>query len=140
MTREMKARSLRRAVQLWAMSMTDESAMMEVAGIYPAYRLNTGYKAGDIFRHGEDQNGDPQLYQVLSAHVSAPQWKPEESPSLYKKIGVTAGGVMIWTQPLGAGDAYMQGDRVSFEGEIWQSDIDANVWQPGVYGWSRVQP
>lgn len=52
-------------------------------------------------------------------------------------IGFTPSGVPIWTQPLGATDAYMKGDTVSYDGKIWVSDVDNNVWQPGVYGWTE---
>lgn len=31
-----------------------------------------------------------------------------------------------------------KGDKVSHNGKHWQSDIDANVYEPGVYGWSEV--
>lgn len=45
-----------------------------------------------------------------------------------------------WTQPLGAHDAYKTGDRVTFEGKVYESTIDGNVWSPAVYpaGWTEV--
>ena len=82
--------------------------------------------------------GDPQLYQVFQAHTSAEQWKPDTATSLYKKIGVTEDGYAEWVQPLGASDAYNTGDVVSHGGELYQSTVDANVWEPGVYGWDKV--
>lgn len=42
-----------------------------------------------------------------------------------------------WTAPSGAHDAYQTGDRVAFEGDIYASDIDANVWSPKVHGWTK---
>ena len=30
-----------------------------------------------------------------------------------------------------------KGAKLSDEGEHWISDIDNNVWKPGVYGWSK---
>ena len=33
---------------------------------------------------------------------------------------------------------YMQGDKVTHNGKTWISDIDGNVWEPGVYGWSEA--
>lgn len=32
----------------------------------------------------------------------------------------------------------MKGDKVSYEGKHWVSDIDNNVWAPATYGWSQV--
>ena len=43
-----------------------------------------------------------------------------------------------WVQPTGAHDAYAQGAKVSHNGKKWTSDIAANVWEPGVYGWTEV--
>ena len=90
-----------------------------------------------MFSYGVNKDNETQLYQVLQAHTSAEQWKPDEAVSLYKPIGITPQGYPIWTQPIGATDAYQTGDIVWDEGELWISDIDNNVWKPGVYGWSK---
>ena len=42
--------------------------------------------------------------------------------------------------PAGAADAYPKGAHVSHAGYHWESAIDANVWEPGVYGWDIVEP
>ena len=39
---------------------------------------------------------------------------------------------------LGAHDAYEQGAKVSHNGKHWISDVAANVWEPGVYGWTEA--
>lgn len=46
-----------------------------------------------------------------------------------------------WVQPLGAHDAYKTGDRVTFEGEVYESLIDGNVWSPAAYpaGWQKIE-
>lgn len=43
-----------------------------------------------------------------------------------------------WTQPLGAHDAYKTGDRVTFEGKVYESTVDGNVWAPDLYGWKEI--
>ena len=43
------------------------------------------------------------------------------------------------TRPTGAQDAYNKGDRVKHAGKVWASLVDANVWEPGVYGWEDAQ-
>lgn len=43
-----------------------------------------------------------------------------------------------WVQPTGAQDAYQKGDKVTYEGKHYISDIDNNVWSPTTYGWSEV--
>ena len=44
-----------------------------------------------------------------------------------------------WEQP-SAGNAYMIGDKVKFEEEIYESLIDNNVWSPATYpaGWNKI--
>lgn len=43
----------------------------------------------------------------------------------------------IWIQPTGATDAYPAGAKVSHNSKHWISDVDNNVWEPGVFGWSE---
>lgn len=132
-----KAKQLRRALQLFIQSISDESVMMEVADVYPPYKVDQNYKIGDVFRYGVNADNETQLYQVLQDHTSASQWTPDSANSLYKKVGVTSDGTPVWTQPLGATDAYALGDVVSHNGKLWESTVDANVWEPGVYGWAE---
>ncbi len=96
-------------------------------------------KTKQVFRYGENSVGDPQLYQVLQDHTSAAEWTPDTATSLYKAIGVVSGGYPEWVQPLGASDAYNTGDIVSYNGKLYQSAIDANVWAPDAYpaGWTE---
>lgn len=44
-----------------------------------------------------------------------------------------------WVQPTGGHDAYNTGDRVTFEGAVYTSAIDGNVWSPTDYpaGWTK---
>ena len=110
------SKQIRRALELFAETITDESTMMEVADMYPAYAVGKAYKTGDVFSYGVNKDGETQLYQVLQPHTSAAEWKPGEAVSLYKAIGITPQGYPIWTQPLGATDAYQKGDIVQDEG------------------------
>lgn len=131
------AAQFRRAIQLWAQTLTDESTMMEIAGVYPKWSgKSKSYKTGNILAYGVNADGETQLYQVLQDHTSKGTWPPDAAVSLYKKIGFNADGVSIWTQPLGATDAYNAGDVVEHKGQQWTSDVDGNVWEPGVYGWT----
>jgi hypothetical protein len=88
-------------------------------------------------RYGENQWGETQLYNTVQTHTSADEWKPDAATSLYRAIGFTDDGVPVWTQPLGSSDAYGEGDRVSYDGDVWVSTASGNVWQPGVYGWAK---
>ena len=45
-----------------------------------------------------------------------------------------------WVQPSGAHDAYNTGDQVMFEGAVWESVLDGNVWSPTDHpaGWKQI--
>lgn len=138
------ALELRRALQLFLATMdVDAQAhdMMEVASVFPRFQVGKAYKVKDVFSYGENSVGDPQLYQVLQDHTSAEHWTPDASPSLYKKIGVTESGYPEWVPPLGASDAYNTGDVVSYNGVLYRSLVDGNVWAPDAYpaGWEVVE-
>jgi hypothetical protein len=135
-----EALELRKALQLFLATMdadTQATDMMEVATMFPKYQVGKAYSVKEVFSYGENGVGDPQLYQVLQAHTSAAEWTPNTTPSLYKKIGVTEDGYPEWVQPLGASDAYNMGDVVSYNGILYKSTIDGNVWAPDAYpaGW-----
>ena len=44
----------------------------------------------------------------------------------------------VWVQPTGAHDAYPLGAQVTYNGKVWESTVDGNVWKPGEYGWTEV--
>ena len=77
------------------------------------------------------------LYKCLTSHTSQESWKPDVSPSLWVRIDDPAIEWPEWRQPQGAHDAYAKGAKVSHSGKKWTSNIDANVWEPGVYGWTE---
>ena len=126
------AEQLRRALQMFAATLSDEQAM-EVAAVYDKWQPDKQYAQGMYLTYGENGVGDPQLYQVLQDHTSSAEWMPDTATSLYKAIGVTSEGYPEWVQPIGASDAYNTGDIVSYNGSLYQSTIDGNVWAPDAY-------
>lgn len=50
----------------------------------------------------------------------------------------TGEGLPTWVQPTGAHDSYPAGFQVTHNGQDWQSDVDANVWEPGVSQWTQL--
>ena len=131
---------LRRALQIFATTLyADDESAMQIASIYPVWAADKQYKANDVISYGKNSVGDPQLYLVLQAHKSQSDWLPDATASLYKKMGISESGYPIWTQPLCAVDAYNIGDIVSYNGKLYKSIINANVWAPDVYpaGWEE---
>lgn len=113
----------------------DDDVAMEIADLYEAWKKDTRYETDKILKYGVNEDGETQLYRVIQEHTSEEQNTPDKVPALYKKIGFEDDGTAVWTQPLGATDAYQKNDVVSHKGQKWISTVDNNVWEPGVYGW-----
>ena len=124
------AEQFRKAVQLFAQSLDDKIAM-EISTIYPKYEVGKLYKADDLFTFGENMVGDPQLYRVNQEHTSQADWLPNNTPSLYKAIGIV-NGYDEWSQPSGAHDTYDKGDIVWYNETLYISTVDNNAYAPGV--------
>ena len=140
MNKVQKALELRKTLQMFLATMdpeTQSADMLEVASVFPSFEVGKNYKIKDVFSYGENEVGDAQLYVVLQDHVSAENWTPDTTPSLYKPMGLTETGYPVWVQPLGASDAYNTGDIVSYNDTLYRSVIDNNTWSPEVYpaGW-----
>ena len=130
MTRE-EAQKIIEALVTIRESASDADALNAVA-IYPEWREGVTYTTGQRVRH------DGTLYKVLQDHTSQADWTPEAAPSLFAKVLIPdPETIPEWQQP-DSTNPYMQGDKVTHNGKTWISDIDGNVWEPGVYGWSEV--
>lgn len=77
------------------------------------------------------------LYKCLQDHVSQQSWNPKDAVSLWVRIDDPAEEWPEWRQPTGATDAYKLGAKVSHNEKHWISNVDNNVWEPGVYGWDE---
>ena len=134
------AEQFRKALQMFAASLDDEKAL-EVATIYDSWCEGKTYTIGEFVTYGKNNVGDPQLYKVVQAHVSQLDWLPDLTPSLYVAIGLDENGYPIWSQPTGAHDAYNTGDIVDYNGTLYKSLIDGNVYSPEAYptGWAVVE-
>lgn len=106
--------------------------------LFDLWAPNTAYSKGSKLIY------EGLAYEVIQAHTSQSDWLPNELPALYSLFYQTStddGTIVIpeWTQPLGAHDSYNTGDLVSYGDDIWESDVDGNVWIPGEYGWTKVE-
>ena len=133
------AEQFRRALQMFAASLTDEQAL-EVATIYDPYAIDKAYVVGEYLIYGTNATGDPQLYKVVQAHTSQADWTPDTTPSLYEPIGLNSEGYPVWSKPSGAHDAYNTGDIVDYNGTLYKSLIDGNIYSPAEYpsGWEVI--
>lgn len=137
MRRDQAAEQFRRTMQMFAQTLSDDQAM-EVATVYPEYKVGKSYKTGEMFTDGQNKVGDPQLYRVVQDHTSQADWAPALTPALYTPVGLTEAGYPIWSQPVGAHDAYNTGDIVEHNSVLYESLADGNVWEPGTPGTENV--
>lgn len=112
---------------------TDEMSL-QVPNIYPAWRAETNYSAGDRVLYND------VLYKVITAHTSQETWTPTNAPSLFAKVLIPDDNVIPeWEQP-DSTNPYMTGDKVMYNGKIYASTVDNNVWSPDVATvWEEVQ-
>ena len=113
--------------------LTDEQAL-EVPYIFPKWEVDVNYvKDQRVLYQGV-------LYKVLQDHKSQAIWKPTEAVSLFAKVLIPDPDVIPdWEQP-DSTNAYMKGDKVSFNGKVYASLIDNNTWSPADYpaGWEEL--
>lgn len=113
-------------------SMVDDEQALEGKELFPLWDASTVYEAGSRVRYNDT------LYKCLQAHTSQETWTPTDAPSLWAKVLTDPSGeILPWEQPEST-NPYMTGDNVTHNGKTWVSDVDNNVWEPGVYGWSEV--
>ena len=125
-----QAIAMRAIIEANSKTATDEQAA-EAPFIFPAWDGDgVQYNAGDRVQF----NG--KAYRVLQSHTSQAAWTPAAAPSLFAEILIPdPETIPEWIQP-GSTNPYMNGDKVRHNGKTWVSDIDNNVWEPGVYGWT----
>lgn len=121
----------RQHIETAVQSLADGEAL-EVVTLYPAWDPTAVYAAGTrVQYHGT-------LHKCLQDHTAQADWTPEAAPPLWAKVLIPDPDVIPeWEQP-DSTNPYSAGDKVTHNGKTWVSDIDNNVWEPGVYGWSEV--
>lgn len=111
----------------------DDTTALTVPNLYPEWIDDTSYALGDrVLYQG-------LLYKCLQTHNAQALWNPIDAPSLWARVLIPdpEGEIPEWIQP-DSTNAYMTGDKVRHNDKTWESTIDNNVWQPGVYGWTEV--
>lgn len=109
----------------------DDNTALRMVEFYPEWASGQAYTAGYKMQHGG------KLWRCLQDHTSQDGWEPGIAPSLWAKVLIPDETVVPeWEQP-DSTNPYMTGDKVTHNGKTWMSDIDNNVWEPGVYGWTE---
>lgn len=111
----------------------------DIISIYDDWQAGVAYSKGQVVKYKDE------LWEVIQDHSSQDDWTPDATPALFKSVTApkTNDGVEIvpdFKQPSGGHDAYKKGDKVKFEGKVYESVIDNNAYSPTAYpqGWKVV--
>lgn len=127
------AQKLRPYIEKAAISLSDEDAL-EAVNLFPSW------KSAKSYIKDERVTFEGTLYKCLQAHTSQESWTPIATPSLWAKVLIQDANVIPeWEQP-DSTNPYMKGDKVMFNGQVYESVIDNNIWSPAAYpaGWNIV--
>lgn len=115
-----------------ALAPLDDETAAGLTVLFPPWASGVDYSAGERVQY------DQKLYRAVQTHRSQTGWEPPNVPALWTEIAAP-GEIPVWKQPTGAQDAYNKGDNVHYPdaaGPVYISDVDGNVWEPTVYGWT----
>ena len=111
----------------------------ELMDLYEDWEVGESVNVGDIRKYSG------KLYRVIQAHTTQADWTPDSVPALWNEYTppVTEDGEEIipdFKQPTMAENAYNIGDKVRFEGKVYESIIDNNSYSPSDYnqGWKEI--
>ena len=120
--------------QMQASKLSDDEAL-KVPALYPEWTGNAVvYPTGDRVLY----NGT--LYKSIETHTSSATMSPIDSPQNWVKVLPSSSGETApeWEN----GHIYNQGDRVTRRGNIYESTMDSNIYEPGVFGsescWTQI--
>lgn len=108
----------------------DDETALTGKELYPVWSENISVSVNDRYQYND------KLYKCVQAHTTQADWTPNATPALWVEVSLDE--FPEWKQPAGAHDAYAKGDKVKHNGKKWESTADANVWEPGVYGWNEI--
>lgn len=112
--------------------LSDEQAST-VISLYPAWQEKVDYTVGERIKY------DGKLYKCIQDHTSQSDWTPDVAVSLWAEILTGTGEeILEWKQPEST-NPYMKGDKVLYNEKRWISDVDNNIWEPGVFGWTIIE-
>lgn len=112
----------------------DDTDALEAIQLFPKWEPNIQYEQNDRVRY------ENILYRCLQPHNSQESWTPAAAASLWAKVLIPDPEVIPdWEQP-DSTNAYQIGDKVKFEGKIYENLIDNNIWSPAAYpaGWKEI--
>ena len=129
-----RARELRKQIEADAAVMDDNTALKNI-NRFPAWSGNkVMYRAGIRIRYQK------KLYRVRFQHTSSPEATPDVDTTNYKEVLPEDQEVTDWSE-VTIQNPVKKGGKVLFEGEVFESTINNNVWSPveNPDAWKKVE-
>ena len=146
-----KYSGLEAALRSARMTFTKEAATGDLTGteivacedLLPAW-TKAGPKGDGSHELNEACTHEGQSWRCCQAHNTNnnPDIEPGNSPAQWAPYHTTdPTKAKPFIQPTGAHDSYQTGDCVIYNGQIYESTIDNNVWSPDTHpqGWQLVE-
>ncbi len=119
-------------------NLTDEQVLV-IPLLLPKWREGADYKENDRIRYSN------KIYKVLQDHTAQDGLEPDVTPDLFERIMKKVVDdneqteILEW-EKRDIKNPYMKGDKVSYQGKIYVSNIDINLTTPGkaLSGWQEV--
>lgn len=111
-------------------------SVLAASGIEPGQEWKQPTSAVDAYpKDWTVEHGNKTWVSLVAANVFEP------GVSSWREVVPEGSAPPEWVQPSGATDAYNAGDQVTYNGEVFESVIDANVWSPDAHaaGWEKVE-
>lgn len=118
--------------EMQAAKLSDDDAL-KVPALFPRF------EKGHVYAQGDRVLWQGVLYKAISGHTATAD-DPTADPQHWAKVvlGSTGGDAAEWV----SGKSYSKGDRVTRYGKVYESLVDKNTTEPGVFGsesaWSVV--
>ncbi len=120
-----------------AVNRTINLAAVPDATALDAMALFETWSTDKTYIKGERRRWHGKLYRVLKDHTSHAGWEPDKVPSLFELVTAKP-KIPAWKRPSGDDPEYKRGDKVTHNGYTWVSTRDDNRFEPGTFGWDKV--
>lgn len=129
----MRVKTFRERIEEASQTLPDDLAQFSVA-LYPHWKDDAHYDADYRVQYNDI------VYKCLQAHDAQSTWTPTDAPSLWAKVLNPSEDIPDWEQP-DSTNPYMTGDKVRYNGHVYESVIDNNVWSPEALpsGWRFIE-
>lgn len=132
MTRE-EAIAFRKLVEASAASLTDKE-VSTAPDVLPRMHYT-----GELIKNGTRINWNGTIKRAAVDLWDREDQNPDNAPTLWEDV-LYKDGIRIIPETITAGLAFAKGEQGWWNGVLYESLIDANVWTPDAYpaGWTTV--